>query len=181
MPASNETSNPRPEDLRAFVVLATKILRFCATATAAAVGRSGRPYKEEISGRSDNEFMEPGRYVPGAGIRPVGVPPDPCTHKVVGRPPAGGRSAVSQQVEDIEIFIIDIVSQRLEVPVEEIPSDAAIGSFGIDSFGAVEIAVALKNTYDVLFVAGEIGVDFTIADIAVLAVEKLAQPVDVGA
>ncbi|EFC81299.1 acyl carrier protein [Parafrankia sp. EUN1f] len=88
---------------------------------------------------------------------------------------------MSQQVEDIEIFIIDIVSQRLEVPVEEVPSDAAIGSFGIDSFGAVEIAVALKNTYDVLFVAGEIGVDFTIADIAALAVEKLAEPVDVGA
>ncbi|WP_261554913.1 acyl carrier protein [Frankia tisae] len=87
---------------------------------------------------------------------------------------------MSQQVQEIEAFIIDIVAQRLEVPVEELSSDAALASFGIDSFGAVEIAVALKNTYDVLFVAGEIGVDFTITDIAALALAKLAEPVDAG-
>jgi acyl carrier protein len=79
-------------------------------------------------------------------------------------------------IDEVQIFVRDILVDRFEVPVDEFSPDTDLQSMGIDSFGGVEISIALKKSYGVEFVAGEIGVEFTVADIAALVLDKLGEP-----
>ncbi|WP_225846215.1 acyl carrier protein [Streptomyces sp. HPF1205] len=80
-----------------------------------------------------------------------------------------------QGTTDLEQFVIDTLRTRFHVPAEDLSPAVDLKTLGIDSLGGVELSLAIKKKYGVAFVAGEVRVDFTVADIAALTEKKLAE------
>jgi acyl carrier protein len=76
---------------------------------------------------------------------------------------------------DIELFVFEMLRTRFDIPEERLSEQASLKSLGIDSLGSVELSLTLKKRYGAQFVAGEIGVEFTVADVAELTRAKLGE------
>ncbi|MGF1428122.1 acyl carrier protein [Kitasatospora sp. LaBMicrA B282] len=81
---------------------------------------------------------------------------------------------MSDRTDTPEQFVLEVLADKFGVPQEQLAPDATLKSLGLDSLGGVELSLAIKKRYGVAFVAGELRVDFTVADIAQLTTEKLA-------
>lgn len=82
---------------------------------------------------------------------------------------------MSDTQNEIEEFIIETLGDRFGIPGAKLSSSADLKALGIDSLGGVELGLVLKKRYGVRFVAGEIRVEFTVAEIAALAEDKLTE------
>lgn len=83
---------------------------------------------------------------------------------------------MSDETLDIETFIMDTLAEEFSIPRQDLVPGASLKELHIDSLGGVELSLKIKKKYGVGFVAGEISVEFTIADITGLVVDKLAEP-----
>jgi acyl carrier protein len=83
---------------------------------------------------------------------------------------------MTAQHNEIELFVLEMLRTRFDVPQARLSEDATLKGLGIDSLGAVELSLTLKKKFGPHFVAGEIGVEFSVTDIANLTRAKLAEP-----
>jgi acyl carrier protein len=76
---------------------------------------------------------------------------------------------------EIELFVLEMLRTRFDVPEAKLTEQVTLKSLGIDSLGGVELSLTIKKKYGVQFIAGEIGVEFTVTDVAELTREKLGK------
>jgi acyl carrier protein len=82
----------------------------------------------------------------------------------------------SNDTKTIETFILTTLTEEFGIAEQNLTPDASLKSLNIDSLGGVELSLKIKKKYGVTFIAGEISVDFTVADITALVEQKLAEP-----
>lgn len=82
---------------------------------------------------------------------------------------------MSDTADIIEAFILKTLTDVFNVPADQLSGAVTLQDLGIDSLGGVELSLAVKKRFGVAFVAGEITVEFSVADIAQLAGKKLAE------
>jgi len=75
---------------------------------------------------------------------------------------------------EIEQFILQTLVDRFGQVRAVLTPATTLRELGIDSLGGVELSLAIKKRYAVRFVAGEIKVDHSVADIAAAVATKLA-------
>ncbi|MFI6442528.1 acyl carrier protein [Streptomyces sp. NPDC050759] len=76
---------------------------------------------------------------------------------------------------EIELFVQEMLRTRFDVPEAKLTEQATLKSLGLDSLGGVELSLTIKKRYGVQFIAGEIGVEFTVTDVADLTRQKLGE------
>jgi acyl carrier protein len=81
---------------------------------------------------------------------------------------------MSDETNGIETFIMRTLTEEFGIPGDDLSPAADLKSLGIDSLGGVELSLAIKKEYGVAFVAGEISVEFSLAEIAALVQKKRA-------
>jgi acyl carrier protein len=75
---------------------------------------------------------------------------------------------------EIEHFIIQTLVDVFGQDADVLSPAATLKGLGIDSLGGVELSLAVKKRYGVRFVAGEVKVDDSVAEIAHAVAAKLA-------
>ncbi|AGL13743.1 acyl carrier protein [Actinoplanes sp. N902-109] len=85
---------------------------------------------------------------------------------------------MSQDIDKVQQFVAETLQTRFDIGPDDLTPGSTLRDLKIDSLGGVELSLVLKKQYGVQFVAGEISVDFTTADIAELVRQKLPEPQD---
>lgn len=87
---------------------------------------------------------------------------------------------MSAEAGEIEQFIMRVLVDSFDAEEDGLSVDTTLRHLSIDSLGGVELSLALKKEYGVSFVAGEVQVDFSVADIAALVRTKQRELGTVG-